>query len=129
MNRRTVPFGTVERPSNAGLRLMICLCRQGRKNEGKWARKETTSSLEDVSKRRQIAEQKEFVGWWDETISKNQGPGRGKTNADRGSFSAAQAEDELKIKHQQVSRWRKGLKVPDLGLSMVLTNFSKMVKT
>lgn len=58
---------------------------------------------------RLIAEQGEFVQWWDANVGINQGPGRGKTNAARGAFSAELAEEKTGIAQQRVSRWRKYL--------------------
>jgi hypothetical protein len=54
---------------------------------------------------------REFVGWWGDAVSVGQSPGRGnKTVAERGLFSADQAEDMTGISKQQVSRWRSKLK-------------------
>lgn len=61
-----------------------------------------------------IEQQREFVAWWEKTVSVSHGAGRGnKKNADRGSFSAAEAEESTGISQQQVSKWRKKLSNPD----------------
>lgn len=56
-----------------------------------------------------IEEQAEFVRWWDDHVGVNHGAGRGKKNADQGSFSADRASELTGISQQQVSRWRKRL--------------------
>jgi len=60
-----------------------------------------------------LDQQSRFVGWWDTTITPGQGPGRGKTSAERGVFSMRDAESQTGITHQQVSRWNKSLEKPD----------------
>jgi hypothetical protein len=60
-----------------------------------------------------IEDQREFVRWWRETVSVNHGAGRGKKNADPGSFSADVASEWTGISQQQVSRWRKRLDDPE----------------
>ena len=47
-----------------------------------------------------VAEQAEFVRWWTETVGANHGAGRGKKNADLGSFSAEEAERQPGISQQ-----------------------------
>jgi hypothetical protein len=52
-----------------------------------------------------IAQQQQFVAWWDDSGSALHGAGRGhKNNAERGSFSKDKAEARTGIKQQQVSR-------------------------
>lgn len=57
-----------------------------------------------------IADQIEFVRWWDENVRRNQGA-RTDLNADlRLSYSKDEAERATGITQQQVSRWRKHLR-------------------
>lgn len=56
--------------------------------------------------REEIAEQKEFVEWWDTSVRER---GKRSNVLDRGHF-VPDIEQEFKIKKQQVSRWRKALK-------------------
>jgi hypothetical protein len=58
-----------------------------------------------------IEQQREFVQWWDETVSIGHGLGRGhKKVSDTETFLRADQADELTgIDKAQVSRWRKRL--------------------
>jgi phage N-6-adenine-methyltransferase len=59
-----------------------------------------------------IKEQTEFVAWWDANVGVRQSPGANKSNAAlRSIISAAKAEEATGIAQQQVSKWRKELKV------------------
>jgi hypothetical protein len=54
-----------------------------------------------------IADQKDFVAWWDEQVGVRHGAGRGhKNNADLHSCSMEDAEQLTGVKQWQVSRWR-----------------------
>jgi phage N-6-adenine-methyltransferase len=58
-----------------------------------------------------IEEQSDFVAWWDQHVGVRLQSGRGEMNADRRSLiSRQQAEQQTKIKQQQVSRWRQRLR-------------------
>jgi hypothetical protein len=54
----------------------------------------------------QIAHQKEFVGWWDDTVRAAHRP---KTNTSVALVSVAEAEQQTGISQPQVSRWRTAL--------------------
>jgi len=55
----------------------------------------------------QIAQQQEFVGWWDETVRIRHGQTRHTIDIPvRGSLALAAAEARTGIRKQQVSRWR-----------------------
>lgn len=56
-----------------------------------------------------LDDQEDFVNWWREKVGVNHGAGRGKKNAERGSFSVAAAEAATGITQQQVSKWAKRL--------------------
>ncbi len=50
-----------------------------------------------------IAEQREFVEWWEGAVTVRHGAGRGnKNNTELGSFSLKQAEELTGINQQQV---------------------------
>ena len=60
--------------------------------------------------------QRDFVAWWDVHVGVRQSPGRGGLKKEHdvlGSISKADAEKQTKIRQQQVSHWRTGLKRPD----------------
>jgi len=62
-----------------------------------------------------IAEQVEFVAWWDENVGVRESPGRAgvKSNAGLRSIPTNTAEVNSGIRQQQVSRWRKRLEDPE----------------
>ena len=67
-------------------------------------------TIKDLGILNKVGEQREFVQWWEGAVSVSHGAGRGnKKSAGRGAFSMERAEALSKIKHQQVSRWRKRL--------------------
>jgi hypothetical protein len=61
--------------------------------------------------------ERDFVAWWTANVGVRQSAGGQKhtvSRADlRSTLSLDKAEAETRIKHQQVSRWRNGLKRPD----------------
>ena len=61
--------------------------------------------------------QRDFVAWWKAKVSVRESAGnnqRKRSRADlRSTITMAKAERATKIAHQQVSRWRNGLKRPD----------------
>lgn len=64
-----------------------------------------------------IEDQREFVRWWEETVTTRHGmgrpPAREEKNPDRRSFPVGVAEDATGISQQQVSKWRKRLQEPE----------------
>jgi len=61
-----------------------------------------------------IAEQREFIAWWDDAVRGKGQPRKEMAQDAANSFSRDQAEKRTKILHQQVSRWRTGLGRPRL---------------
>lgn len=66
-----------------------------------------------------LKDQAEFVGWWEEHVTIRHGLGRGKKNAERGSFSVEKVEKETSIRQQQVSKWRRRLAEPEKYRAML----------
>jgi hypothetical protein len=50
--------------------------------------------------------ERKIVAWWDQNVSIGHGGDRSKS-AERGTCLLELAEDRLKVKNQQISRWRK----------------------
>jgi phage N-6-adenine-methyltransferase len=61
-----------------------------------------------------LQDQREFVAWWQATVTPNAGAGRGNKNQRRpGLVLQADAETQTGITHQTVARWRERLRRPD----------------
>jgi hypothetical protein len=60
-----------------------------------------------------IAQQREFVTWWDDNVGVNHGGDRSKVTDTVTLLDADRAHDLTGIGKMQVSRWRKKLKDPE----------------
>jgi hypothetical protein len=66
----------------------------------------------DAAVDEKIADQQEFVAWWDANVSIRESPGRGglKSNTILNSIPRVEAEKLTKVSQVQVSRWRGALR-------------------
>jgi hypothetical protein len=81
---------------------------------GKFIRRGATIRASPEAAELLVQWERDFVGWWTANVGVRESPGRSKSRADlRSILSMEKAEAETGITHQQVSRWRNGLRRPD----------------